>query len=224
MKLDVDHILERLFFLTLSDFPVNWLENTFQNKFSQFKKLECIDSFYEVFYPEFSRILKKNGKSVYSYIKEKPYSEYPKIKGESMNRIKATDYVNEIFKKLVEKYKKGNEKVKEFFQELKLLEKGNIPFEDIKPAIAWRPVIFQRNPLYLNKGTNLLIVLSLLYGIRKGDITGEGTEALERAIEVFSCFAANSLGLELEIIWKELNSILGSKYDIGLNCDKFNLH
>ncbi len=219
VKLNVENTLERLFFLTLSDFPVNWLESGFQSKFSQFQKLDCIDRFYKVFYPEFSGILEKKGKSVYGYIKEKPYSEYPLVEGKPMNQMRFHEYVNKLWNVLRKKFEDGDKQVKELLEELRIVEKGNLPFEDIKPAIAWRPITFLRNPRNLNKGTNLLIVLLALIGIRKGDITGEGTKALERTIEIYACFSSEYLGLELQEIWKKLCRIYNVSAPLGFECE-----
>ena len=207
-KSDMQDTIIRLYYLTLCEFPVNWLEGTFQVRFPQFLELTCIDNIYEVFFPEFAKRLKEEGKSVYQYIKEKPFSDFPYVENEKMSQIKITNYINKVFKKITEKYEKGDKKAKDLLEHLKILEDGKIPFKEYPQAVVWRAITFKKDPASVNKGSNTLFAFIILYGIEKGDIHGEGTEKLKNAVELYIDVSTKALNIDREKVEKLIKEIL----------------
>ena len=216
--------LERLFYVTLADYPYNWLDTSFQNQFGAFRKLDCLDKIYEVFLPTEYKILKKNNKSVYEYVTHPPISTYPQIEGEKYTQGKLAEYLTKVFHKLKKKLDKGDKKTVAFFEKLKMLDEyGNLGFSEINQAPLSKILLFKLLLNETKKGTGILFMFLIIWGIENGDITGEGTEYLEKIAEVYSCLAKQALDntLYLNELFDELNQLLGTKYKYKFNCEKY---
>ncbi len=218
---EIEKTLTRLFYLALSKCPVNWLESSFQYRFDELKKLTCIDNIFEVLDEEKYKILKKAGTSVYDYIIEKPFSPFPKIKGEEWSQQKLADLINEILQALRQKYEDGDPKAKEFFSYIRMTDReGNISIDDIKQSNIWRALVFRNDPLDSRKGTNAFIMLSVIWSIKNKLIDGKGTDALSRLAETFLCFSRKVLNIDPDKAFKLLNELLNTNHKHKFSCNR----
>ena len=224
-KGEIERTFIRLFYLALADVPVNWVEGTFSYKFDKFaKELTCIDNVYKVLDTTKYKILQKNNISVLEYLKRKPFVDFPVIEGDKFSQQRMEEYLNKIFKRIKDKYDKGDKKARKLMSELKIVKSPNeeLPFDGLKQANIFRALLFRNDPLEVRKGSNLLIALLTLWGILNGDITGEGTENLKKIVDVYACFA-KKLNIDPNEVWKLLNEVLETNYKYEFNCEKYEL-
>ena len=213
--------IERIFYLALSEYPFNWLDKTFQNKISQIRKMNCIDSIYEVFFKEKYKILQKNDIKVIDYLENLPVAEMPLMEGKKFTQEEFTEYLNKIFRKLKDNFDKRNKKAVELFEELKISENGIIPFEKLRQANVFKALLFTRPPEEIRKGTSVLVMMMAIWGIKKGDIFGNNVDKLLKIAEVYTCFAKNVIGIDPHKIFKKLNELLGTNYEFKFDCEKY---
>lgn len=222
-KGEIEKNLIRLYYLALSNCPVNWLEGSFQYRFEDFKKLSCIDNIFEVLDEERFKILKKANVSIYSYIVEKPFSPFPNVKDENFSQPKVAELLTEIFLKLKTNYEQKQQDAVNFLNYLYIPENGVIPFDDLKQSNIFRALFFRNDPLDSRKGTNSLIMLLILWSIKNGYISGKGVENLERIVNTFLCFSKKILRIDLNEAWSLLNKALGTNHKYNFDCKQFSV-
>jgi len=221
-KGEIERTLIRLYYLALADVPVNWIEDTFARKFGKFEKLTCIDSIFEVLDSEKWKILEKNKISIYEYIRKRPYSEVPYVRGKVFNQMRMEEYLNDLFQKIKEKYENKNKKAQKLMMEFRIVKSPNepIPIEGMKQSNIFRALLFRNDPMEVRKGTNILICMLTLWGIKNGDIYGDGTDHLKQMAKVFVCLSRKT-EIDPNKAWKLLNEVLGTNYEYTFDCSPY---
>ncbi len=220
----IEKTLIRLYYLALADVPVNFIEDTFARKFGKFEKLTCIDNIFEVLDTERWKILQKNKVSIYEYIKRRPYSEVPYVREKIFNQMRMEEYLNELFQKIKKKYEEKDKKAQKLMVEFRIVKSPNepVPIEGLKQSNIFRALLFRNDPMEIRKGSNILICMLTLWGIKNGDIYGEGIDHLEKIVKVFVCFS-RKVEIDPNKVWKLLNEVLGTDYEYAFDCSSYQL-
>ena len=212
-RAEVDNIFKRLAYLAIAQCPTNWIEIGFNSKFDEFKKVKCLDKVYEVFFKDISAVLERLDISVHEYVSEKPHLAFPILRGETtFSKEKFTQIINSYLKNILSQ--KDKPKVKKFLEELDFIENGEMTLIEFKQANIFRVLFFRSDPLETRKAKNILAMLLVIYAIHNKDVLGDENtiERLKMLAKTYVCIAGNVLGKDIEKLWKELNSILGSNY------------
>lgn len=223
-KGEIEKTLVRLYYLALANVPVNWIEDTFSRKFGKFEKFTCIDDIFEVLDSERWKILQKNKVNIYEYIKKRPYSEKPYVKGNEFNQMRMEEYLDGLFQEIKKKYEEKDKKAQKLMVEFRIVKspKESIPIEGLKQSNIFRALLFRNDPSDVRKGTNILICMLTLWGIKNGDIYGEGIDHLEKIVKVFVCFSRKT-EIDPNKAWQLLNEVLGTDYEYTFNCSLYQL-
>ena len=222
-KGNVDNALLRLYYLTMVDYPVNWLEKNFQSIVSQMSKVRDIDHCYPIFFPELAMRLKEKNKSVAKYLKKHPVKSSPDIEGNKFTLIATTSLINEVWERIKEKVKQKDDKVIDTLLRLKILETPEkLPFETIKNALFQRVFTFKLLPHQNLKGTNALIMLSLVYFIETGRIgqrIKDGSKKMKEVALFYACESSKSAVISLQEVWELINYVMGTDVKLKIKCE-----
>lgn len=221
-KGEIERTLVRLYYLALANVPINFIEETFARKFGKFKKFTCIDDIFEVLDTERWKILQKNEVKIYKYIENPPFSERPYVRGEVFNQMRMEEYLNELFQKIKRKYEDKDKKAQKLMVEFRIVKspKEPVPIEGLKQSNIFRALLFRNDPMEVRKGTNILICMLTLWGIKNGDIYGDGTDHLEQIVKVFVCLSRKT-EIDPNKAWQLLNEVLGTDYEYTFDCSTY---
>lgn len=213
--------IERLFYLALSDYPHNWLDKNFQKELKRLKKLSCIDNIYEIFFPLKYQILQKNNIKVLDFLENEKYENFPLIEGKKYSQEELTRQINKYFAVLKAKFEEGDALTRELLDKLKIIENGELPFDQFRQSNVFKALLFVRPPEEIRKGSSILAMLLIIWGIKKGDIFGSGVDKLLEIAEVYSCFAKDTVKINLNEAFEMLNKIFETNYKFEFNCEKY---